>query len=213
MDKTEAERLKELVFQKHGKMDQKELASLLGTTESSLSKLLKGQCRRQSTEDRHLARFATLLGVSVEDLKKTISAFSPVSASDEQKDRDAIDAAIKVLKGMREGDVKIPVVDMIWDGIHGVINDMTSPSLDMMAWLIDQLRPISCNPMLRGSRRVDAAFKNLLSGKMKEVWKYMVQRDSRIRERVIRLCMSIKNWSNTPASEHQISKRLRTRNF
>ena len=51
MDKMEAERLKELVFQKHGKMDQKELASLLGMTESSLSKLLKGQCRRQSTQE------------------------------------------------------------------------------------------------------------------------------------------------------------------
>ncbi len=211
MDKMEAERLKELVFQKHGKMDQKELASLLGTTESSLSKLLKGQCKRQSTEDRHLKKFATLLGVSVEGLKKTITAYAPVSASDEQKDRNAIEAAIKVLKGMRQGDVKIPVVDMIWDGIHGVINDMTSPSLDMMEWLIDQLCPITSNPMLRGSRHVDAAFKNLLSGKMKEVWKYMVQRDSRGRERVLRLCTSIKNWTHESASEHQISKRLRAK--
>ena len=213
MDKMEAERLKELVFQRHGKMDQKELASLLGMTESSLSKLLKGQCRRQSTEDRHLKRFATLLGASVEDLKKTISAYSPISAFDEHKDRDAIDAAIKVLKGMRQGDVKIPVVDMIWGGIHGVINDMTSPSLEMMEWLINQLCPITCNPMLRGSRRVDAAFKNLLSTKMQEVWKYMVQSDSRGRERVLRLCKSIKDWSNKPASEHQISKRLRAKSF
>ena len=213
MDKMEAERLKELVFQKHGKMDQKELASLLGTTESSLSKLLKGQCKRQSTEDRQRKGLATLLGVAVEDLKNTISANSQVSASDEQKDRYAIEAAIKVLKDMRQGDVQIPVVDLIWEGIHGVINDMTAPSLEMMEWLIDQLRPISCNPMLRGSRRVDAAFKNLLSSKMQEVWKYMVQRDSRVRERVLRLCMSIKNWSNKPVSEHQISKRLRSKSF
>ena len=109
--------------------------------------------------------------------------------------------------------VKIPVVDMIWDGIHGVVNDMTTPSLDMMEWLVEQLRPLSCNPMLRGSRHVDVAFKNLLGGKMQAVWKCMVQSDPRGRERVLRLCMAIKNWPSKPASEHQISKRLRAKSF
>ncbi len=211
MDEIQAERLKELVLQKHGEMDQKKLASLLGITGSSLSKLLKGQCKRQSTEDRYLTSFATLLGMSLDALKMAISAYAPVSAFEEQEDRDAIDAAINVLKGMRQGDVKIPVVDMIWDGIHGVVNDMTTPSLDMMEWLVAQLRPLSCNPMLRGSRHVDVAFKNLLGGKMQAVWKYMVQRDLKGRERVLRLCMAIKNWSVPLASEHQISNRLRAK--
>ena len=211
MDEIQAERLKELVLQKHGEMDQKKLASLLGITESSLSKLLKEQCKRQSTEDRYLTSFATFLGMSLDALKMAISAYAPVSAFEEQEDRDAIDAAINVLKGMRQGDVKIPVVDMIWDGIHGVVNDMTTPSLDMMEWLVAQLRPLSCNPMLRGSRHVDVAFKNLLGGKMQAVWKYMVQRDLKGRERVLRLCTSITNWSSPPASEHQISNRLRTK--
>lgn len=211
MDKIQAERLKELVLQKHGEMDQKKLASLLGITESALSKLLKGQCKRQSTEDRYLTSFATFLGMSLDSLKMAISAYAPVSAFEEQEDRDAIDAAINVLKGMRQGDVKIPVVDMIWDGIHGVVNDMTAPSLDMMEWLAEQLRPLSCNPMLRGSRHVDVAFKNLLGGKMQAVWKYMVQSDSRGRDRVLRLCEAIKNWSSPSASEHQISNRLRSK--
>ena len=213
MDEIQAERLKELVLQKHGEMGQKKLASLLGITESSLSKLLKGQCKRQSTEDRYLTSFATLLGMSLDALKMAISAYAPVSAFEEQEDRDAIDAAINVLNGMRQGDVKIPVVDMIWDGIHGVVNDMTTPSLDMMEWLVEQLRPLSCNPMLRGSRHVDVAFKNLLGGKMQAVWKCMVQSDPRGRERVLRLCMAIKNWPSKPASEHQISKRLRAKSF
>ncbi len=211
MDEIQAERLKELVLQKHGEMGQKKLASLLGITESSLSKLLKGQCKRQSTEDRYLTSFATLLGMSLDALKKAISAYAPVSAPEEEEDREAIGAAINVLKGMRQGDVKIPVVDMIWDGIHGVVNDMTAPSLDMMEWLVEQLRPLSCNPALRGSRHVDIAFKNLMSGKMQDVWKYMLQSDSKGRERVLRLCKSIANWSNPAASEHQISNRLRAK--
>lgn len=211
MDEIQAERLKELVLQKHGEMDQKKLAALLGITEPSLSKLLKGQCKRQSTEDRYLTSFGTLLGMSLDALKKAISAYAPVSAPEEEEDREAIGAAIDVLKGMRQEDVKIPVVDMIWDGIYGVVNDMTAPSLDMMEWLVEQLRPLSCNPALRGSRHVDIAFKNLLSGKMQDVWKYMVQSDSKGRERVLRLCKSIANWSNPAASEHQISNRLRAK--
>ena len=211
MDEIQAERLKELVLQKHGEMDQNKLAALLGITEPSLSKLLKGQCKRQSTEDRYLTSFGTLLGMSLDALKKAISAYAPVSAPEEEEDREAIGAAIDVLKGMRQEDVKIPVVDMIWDGIYGVVNDMTAPSLDMMEWLVEQLRPLSCNPALRGSRHVDIAFKNLLSGKMQDVWKYMVQSESRGRERVLRLCKAIKNWSNPTASEHQISNRLRAK--
>lgn len=213
MDEIQAERLEELVLQKHGEMDRKKLASLLGITESSLSKFLNGQFKRQSTEDRYLTKFATLLGMSLDTLKKAISAYAPVSAPEEEEDREAIGAAIDVLKGMRQGDVNIPIVDMIWDGIHGVVNDMRAPSLEMMEWLVEQLRPLSCTPALRGSRHVDIAFKNLLSGKMQEVWKYMVQSDSRGRERVLRLCKSLTNWSSPTVSEHQISNRLKAKTF
>ena len=208
MEKVDASRLMELLFQKLGKMDHKRVASLLGITESSLSKFLKGQCKRQSTSDRYLSGFAALLGMSLVELKKRITSYSSVLAFEEDEDRHAIAGAFEALKSMEAGEVQVPVVDMIWDGIYGVVRDMSTPSLEMMEWLAMELQPLTSTPKLCGSRRIDFLFKNLLSDKMREVWKYILQRKSKGRERVMKLSQSIVNWPISPVAGHQISKKL-----
>ena len=212
MNEVQAERLRELLIQKHGVMDQKKLAAMLCMTESSLTKFLKGHCKRQRTEDQNLSRFAMLLGMTLVELKAALIARSPVSAFEEENDRSAIEDAIRVLKNMQGGDVQFAVVDLIWDGVYSVVSDMVSPSLEMMEFLVEEITPLLDNPRLRGTRNIKHAFMELLLGKMQHIWKCIL-RDSESRRRVLEVYSAIETNSKACEKGHQISSRFGMKNW